>query len=64
MHGVFFEIILSPWLPLAKEQHEDGADLHDETAGGSIAPVIGVLKTKQDVLLLLHLHADHALNSP
>lgn len=37
-------------------------DLHDQTSGGGIAPVIGILQAQDDVLTLLHLHAHHALH--
>ena len=36
--------------------------LHDQAAGGGVAPVIGVLQAQDDVLPLLHLHAHHALH--
>lgn len=36
--------------------------LHDETAGGGIRPVVGVLQAQQDVLLVLHLGTHHGLH--
>lgn len=43
-------------------EHRASADLHDQTSGGGITPVIGVLQAQDDVLPLLHLHAHHALH--